>query len=64
VSRPQEQTADPTCQPCRGTGRVISNLGGTPHDLPCPWCDGTGQVIPEHDAQKAHPQGAEGDRAA
>ncbi len=64
MSRPQDQPADTICPPCRGTGRVISNLGGTPHELPCPWCDGTGQRIAEHDAQKAHPRGAEGDAGA
>jgi DnaJ-class molecular chaperone len=43
------------CHACRGTGRVISNKGGTPHDVPCPWCEGTGRFIPEHDAQAAAP---------
>jgi len=41
------------CSACRGTGRVISNLGGTPHEVPCPWCDGGGRRLPEHDAQAA-----------
>jgi hypothetical protein len=40
-----------TCTPCRGTGRVISNLGGTSHEVECPWCEGTGRFIPGHDAQ-------------
>ena len=45
---------DPTrCHACRGTGRVISGKGGTPHDVACPWCEGTGRFIPEHDAQAA-----------
>jgi DnaJ-class molecular chaperone len=39
------------CQPCRGTGKVISNLGGSPSTIDCPWCEGTGVFIPEHDAQ-------------
>lgn len=39
------------CTPCRGTGRVVSNLGGSPSEKPCPWCDGTGVRIAEHDAQ-------------
>ena len=30
------------CTPCRGTGQVISNLGGDTHRVVCPWCDGTG----------------------
>ena len=42
------------CLACRGTGRVISGLGGTPHDVRCPWCEGTGVRIPGIDAQ-AHP---------
>lgn len=42
------------CGPCRGTGRVISGLGGTPHELPCPWCEGTGHRIRDRDAQE-HP---------
>ena len=39
------------CQPCRETGRVISNLGGSPNEVECPWCDGTGVMPPGHDAQ-------------
>ena len=41
------------CHPCRGTGRVISNQGGTAHDVECPWCEGTGRYVAEHDAQAA-----------
>jgi DnaJ-class molecular chaperone len=41
------------CTACRGTGQVVSNLGGTPQKVPCPWCDGTGRFIPGHDAQAA-----------
>jgi DnaJ-class molecular chaperone len=41
------------CAPCRGTGRVISTLGGSPHEETCPWCDGTGRFTPGHDAQVA-----------
>jgi DnaJ-class molecular chaperone len=45
---------DPSrCHACRGTGRVTSNKGGTPHEVECPWCEGTGRFIPEHDAQAA-----------
>ena len=36
---------------CRGSGRVISNLGGTPSTLDCPWCAGTGTRVPGIDAQ-------------
>jgi DnaJ-class molecular chaperone len=54
MSPPDEPEA-PTpvpCSACRGTGRIISNLGGTPHEIPCPWCDGGGRRLPPaHDAQ-------------
>ena len=43
-----------TCMACRGTGKVSSHLGGTPHDVTCPWCQGTGHRIPGIDAQE-HP---------
>jgi hypothetical protein len=39
------------CMACRGTGRVISNLGGTPSAVACPWCSGSGLRQPEIDAQ-------------
>jgi hypothetical protein len=48
---------------CRGSGRVISNLGGTPSQVPCPWCEGSGTRIASIDAQAywpANPQPAEG----
>jgi hypothetical protein len=41
------------CRPCRGTGRVISNLGGAAHEVTCPWCEGGGRFLPDHDAQAA-----------
>ncbi len=41
------------CAPCRGTGRLISGFGGEPHEVACPWCDGTGVYTPGHDAQAA-----------
>jgi hypothetical protein len=41
---------------CRGTGRVISNLGGAPQDVTCPWCDGTGVRVPGIDAQARWPR--------
>jgi DnaJ-class molecular chaperone len=50
-----DEAAAPTdpqqCSACRGGGTVISNLGGEPRQLACPWCDGGGVVLPEHDAQ-------------
>jgi hypothetical protein len=37
---------------------VISNLGGQPSRVRCPWCEGTGTQIPEHDAQARGSAGA------
>ena len=45
------------CTPCRGTGTVISGLGGTPTPVTCPWCDGSGRYQREHDAQAAKRSG-------
>jgi len=39
------------CMACRGTGRVISHLGGDPKSVSCPWCAGTGMRTPSVDAQ-------------
>ncbi|HZO35856.1 MAG TPA: hypothetical protein VFB41_03155 [Solirubrobacteraceae bacterium] len=48
------QPAEPLpCAPCRATGKLISGLGGTPHEVECPWCDGSGTYVPGHDAQAA-----------
>ena len=30
---------------------MISNLGGSPKDVTCPWCSGTGRRQPNIDAQ-------------
>jgi len=43
-----------TCTPCRGTGRLVSSLGGEPHEVQCPWCGGSGHFEPGRDAQE-HP---------
>jgi len=57
---PTEETSEPiACNPCRGTGKVISGLGGSPSTLPCPWCEGTGTFIPGHDAQAKHAESAQ-----
>ena len=42
---------------CRGTGRIVSRLGGSASTVTCPWCEGRGQVIPGHDAQAARRAG-------
>jgi DnaJ-class molecular chaperone len=54
------------CMACRGSGKVISNLGGGPKDVACPWCQGTGQRIPGVDAQEPwrEAERAEGAREA
>jgi hypothetical protein len=44
------------CMACRGSGRVISNLGGTPSEVSCPWCEGTGTRVPGIDAQARWPR--------
>jgi DnaJ-class molecular chaperone len=36
---------------CRGSGQVISNLGGTPSTTTCPWCRGDGVRVADIDAQ-------------
>jgi DnaJ-class molecular chaperone len=40
------------CTPCRGTGEVISNLGGKFHKVTCPWCGGSGRFVAGRDAQE------------
>jgi hypothetical protein len=40
------------CGPCRGLGKVVSNLGGKPTEVVCPWCEGTKKFIPDHDSQQ------------
>lgn len=55
----RDQRDETTCRPCRGTGTVVSNLGGTPSSIPCPWCGGTGVREPGRDAQAAR-AGADG----
>jgi DnaJ-class molecular chaperone len=39
------------CMPCRGTGKLLSNLGGEPSSVTCPWCQGGGVRIAGIDAQ-------------
>jgi hypothetical protein len=57
--------ADPVaCSACRGTGQVVSNLGGHPNLVECPWCDGGGVRLADHDAQarrRGESPGAAGD---
>ncbi|HWC86118.1 MAG TPA: hypothetical protein VG388_06245 [Solirubrobacteraceae bacterium] len=53
----QQRAGAQTCAPCRGTGRLISGLGGEPHQVTCPWCRGTGVRIPGIDAQQSPAEG-------
>jgi DnaJ-class molecular chaperone len=39
------------CMACRGSGKVISNLGGSPKTVACPWCEGGGVRIAGINAQ-------------
>jgi hypothetical protein len=39
------------CMACRGSGSVVSNLGGTESKVTCPWCRGTGRRLGDIDAQ-------------
>jgi len=48
-----EELPDNACRPCRGTGRVISALGGRRREVTCPWCGGSGVFQPGRDAQAA-----------
>jgi DnaJ-class molecular chaperone len=49
------ETPEPVpCTVCRGTGTLISNLGGSPSTQDCAWCEGTGFFLPDHDAQAAN----------
>jgi DnaJ-class molecular chaperone len=52
--------------PCRGTGQVVSNLGGEPSKVTCPWCQGSGVRTAGIDAQAAwqDAEAAAGDTAA
>jgi len=45
------------CTACRGTGKVISGLGGKPHEVTCPWCGGTGAFQAGRDAQSKPAEG-------
>src|SRR5437016_2244854 len=49
--RVEETHQERECMACRGSGSVISNLGGTPSTVTCPWCRGTGKRTPDIDAQ-------------
>jgi DnaJ-class molecular chaperone len=54
ASSPPEHDPE-RCTSCRGTGQVVSALGGEAHDVPCPWCGGTGRRDASRDAQQYAP---------
>ena len=43
--------APDACFACRGTGQVVSHLGGEEQLVACPWCEGSGLRLVGHDAQ-------------
>jgi hypothetical protein len=43
--------------PCRGTGKVVSNLGGESRQVTCPWCQGGAVRLTGIDAQAAWLEG-------
>jgi len=55
----RDPAAPQSCPPCRGTGKLLSQLGGTPQEVTCPWCVGGGTLIPGHDAQAARAGGTQ-----
>ena len=61
---PTEPAAPMPCPPCRGTGSVTSNLGGSPSQVTCPWCEGGGLLRPEADAQARWREGEAQDAPA
>lgn len=52
------------CMPCRGSGKLISNLGGSPSTVTCPWCEGGGVRIAGIDAQARWTGGGGGETAS
>jgi DnaJ-class molecular chaperone len=56
-----ETAAESTCLPCRGTGTVVSYLGGNAASVACPWCEGTGTRHPGVDAQGRWQAASSGD---
>jgi DnaJ-class molecular chaperone len=46
------------CMPCRGSGKLISKLGGEASTVTCPWCDGGGVRLAGTDAQAKWLDGA------
>jgi len=54
---PSDAAPEPReCMACRGSGKVISNLGGSPSTVTCPWCEGASVRLPDVDAQARWPR--------
>lgn len=49
---PAVDEAHRDCWVCRKTGKLISGADGEPHEVVCPWCEGTTKTIAGHDAQE------------
>ena len=45
----KDEQNDDRCFPCRGTGKLISKLGGEENQVTCPWCNGTGKRPPKEE---------------
>ncbi|HET9720468.1 MAG TPA: hypothetical protein VFP55_10350 [Solirubrobacteraceae bacterium] len=60
--QPEEDRSQ--CTPCRGSGRLSSSKGGTPHEVTCPWCGGTGRFEPGRDAQAQVAERSDGESPA
>ncbi len=51
--RNEWDSARVVCRPCRGSGRVLSMLGGHEHKVTCPWCVGSSEFIVGRNAQES-----------
>lgn len=58
--QPAEPVEPAACAPCRGTGQLLSNLGGEQSTVVCSWCEGSGVQLPAHDAQAMRRAAADG----
>jgi DnaJ-class molecular chaperone len=57
-SEPSNADGRSQCTPCRGTGKLTSGLGGSPHEVTCPWCGGSGTFQSGRNAQEGGPADA------
>lgn len=52
AAAPAVDEAHRECWVCRSTGKLVSGADGEPHEVVCPWCEGTKLTIAGHDAQE------------